>query len=125
MPLSQDLNEFTLIVSGLSGSRGFTNNTTPVMVVPPPALYTFHMVEPHQFSIVNTDTRNATITTFISGSDGTHVIDKITLLPGDKWVSDVPVIINELSSAFYVKLNTSVLSNQLNWNVVYNEIDKE
>lgn len=125
MSLFQDLNEFSPLIIGLSGSSGFTNNTNSVILVSYPTTTTaFRLIEPKNMFIINTDTTSSMFITAISDSMGEKYVDRIILDPGDKWLLDTRVTIPNNSSQFILKLSSSVQTSQLVWNVSYNEIDK-
>lgn len=125
MPLSQNINSYTLYAHGLSGSRGTTNNTSKVIAVYPPQSTDYiTQIASGEFSIKNLDTASNRFTTYISGSDGEKIIDQIILYPGEKWTTDANIIINETTSFFCIKLSSSVQVNQFAYNVVSNEIIK-
>ena len=125
MPLTQDLNEFIPLLIGLSGSSGFSNNTSSVVLVSYPTTTTaFRLIEPKNMSIINTDTTSSMFITVISDSVGEKYVDRVILDPGDKWFLDTKVTLPNNNSQFILKLSSSVQTNQLVWNVSYNEIDK-
>jgi len=125
MPLYQDINEIETLVAGLSGSYGSTNDTTPILLVGPPASFEFiREIKQGDFTIKNIDTGIVTFKTYISNSSGQTIIDKIILNPGDKWYSSDRIIINDLNTSLFLTLLNTVQSTQLVWNVVFNEISK-
>lgn len=125
MPLSQNFNQLSILVSGLSGSRGATNNTTQVVMVPPPETTDFLIQLPKNcFSVLNKDIVAGTFVTYLSNSLGTQEIDRFTLQPGDKWISNDEIVINQTDTYFCIKLAGLVQTNQFLWNVSYNRITK-
>ena len=53
MSLSQDINEFSPLIIGLSGSSGFTDNTTNVVVVSYPSTNTaIRLIEAANFLLL-------------------------------------------------------------------------
>lgn len=125
MPLSQNFNQFSIVVSGLSGSRGATNNTTKVIIVNPPETTDYLIQIPKNgFSIRNNDTTSGSFVSFVSSSLGIQEIDNFILQPGDKWTSADDIIINETDTYFCIKLTNPVQTNQFLWNVSFNRITK-
>lgn len=125
MPLSQISNDYLKYTIGLTGSSGFTNNTSSIILIPQLTnINHINKLDKKDFLIKNLDTVSNTFITFISDSQGEKIIEKIKLAPGESWTSENNIIISTMNSSFMLKLSSSISTYQFVWNINYNNINK-
>lgn len=115
MPLTDIYATYTF-----SGSKGATNNTTPVVVVADPASSQPYIVDKEDLGILNEDTTAKTFILRLTGGTS-RIIERVTLAVGDKWTNPNRIIVNN-GETVTVETTATVTTNQMTWLVAYYQI---
>lgn len=103
------------------GNRGSVNNLTPVVVIPNPGVGApSYIVDKEDIGILNLDTANITVALTISG-DTSHIIEKFSLSPGDKWISSSRYVIKS-GETLTLTLSSIPVSNETTFNASYYQV---
>lgn len=104
-----------------SGSKGATNNTTPVTVVSDPGTGASpYIVDKEDLGVLNEDTVAATVVLTQTGGTS-RVIERVSLSPGDKWVNGNRIVVNP-GETLTLNVSSTVTTNQLTYSVAYYQV---